>query len=71
MSVLELWQGHCWEPELMAVASHHLGSFLNQCFETTGMPVIHVPTLSSVPSFAFVTVSGKIHLTENSTDLIF
>lgn len=55
----------------MAVASHHLGSFLNQCFETTGMPVIHVPTLSSVPSFAFVTVSGKIHLTENSTDLIF
>lgn len=40
-------------------------------FETTGMPAINVPTLSSVPFFAFVMVSDKIHLAENSTDLIF
>ena len=33
MSMLEEWQGHCWEPELMAVALYHLGSFLNQCLK--------------------------------------
>lgn len=71
MSVLEVWQGHCWEPELMTVASHHLGSFLNQCLKLQGCLLLMYPLFPLCPFFAFDKVSDKIHLTENSTDLIF